>query len=121
MSDLEELRDPDAPELVHVARADAVRVCRVAELVRVNGDAKQKSGEETKTQCRFVATNKEPRNQITPLGVFLCFDLVVCARAYCETVCRVAELVRVNTQLRKQDPNHKDESVSRVFVSSFVG
>ena len=39
--DLEELRDLDAPELVHVARADAVRVCRLAELVRVNLDAKQ--------------------------------------------------------------------------------
>jgi uncharacterized protein (UPF0210 family) len=40
--DLEELRDNDAPELVNVAQAEAVRVCRVAELVRVNTDAKQK-------------------------------------------------------------------------------
>jgi hypothetical protein len=40
--DLEELPDLDAPELVNVAQADAVRVCRVAELVRVNPDAKQK-------------------------------------------------------------------------------
>jgi hypothetical protein len=39
--DLEELRDLDAPELVNLAHADAVRVCRVAELVRVNIDAKQ--------------------------------------------------------------------------------
>jgi hypothetical protein len=38
---LEELRDPDAPELVDVARVDAVRSCRVAELVRVKYDAKQ--------------------------------------------------------------------------------
>jgi hypothetical protein len=39
--DLEELHDPDAPDLVNVAQADAVRGCDVAELVRVNGDAKQ--------------------------------------------------------------------------------
>ena len=39
--DLAELRYHDAPELVDVAQADAVRVCRGAELVRVNGDAKQ--------------------------------------------------------------------------------
>lgn len=32
--DLEELRDQDAPELANVARVDAVRSCRVAELVR---------------------------------------------------------------------------------------
>jgi hypothetical protein len=29
--DLEELRDLDAPELAHVARVDAVRVCCVSE------------------------------------------------------------------------------------------
>jgi hypothetical protein len=29
--DLEELHDLDAPELVNIAQADAVRVCRVAE------------------------------------------------------------------------------------------
>jgi hypothetical protein len=40
--DLEELRDNDAPELVNVAQAEALRVCRVAEMVRVNTDAKQK-------------------------------------------------------------------------------
>ena len=39
--DLEELHDHDAPELVNLTRADAVRSCRVAELVRVNVDAKQ--------------------------------------------------------------------------------
>ena len=39
--DLEELPDLDAPELVNVAQADAVRGCRVAELVRVKYDAKQ--------------------------------------------------------------------------------
>jgi hypothetical protein len=38
---LEGLHDLGAPELVHVARADAVRVCGVAELVRVNTNAKQ--------------------------------------------------------------------------------
>jgi hypothetical protein len=43
--DLEELHDLDGPELVNVAQADAVRVCRVAELVRVNGDAKQNRDE----------------------------------------------------------------------------
>ena len=37
-----ELREFDAPELVHVAQADAVRGCRVVELVRVNADAKQR-------------------------------------------------------------------------------
>ena len=47
--DLEELPDPDAPELVHVAQADAVRVCRVAELVRVNTNAKQRRLLVTKT------------------------------------------------------------------------
>jgi hypothetical protein len=45
VNDLEELRDLDAPELVHVDQADAVRVCRVAELVHVNGDAKQNRDE----------------------------------------------------------------------------
>jgi hypothetical protein len=49
IADLEELPDLDAPELVNVARADAVRVCRVAEPVRVNGDAKQNRDEELKT------------------------------------------------------------------------
>jgi hypothetical protein len=49
--DLEELPDLDAPELVNVAQAGAVRVCRVAELVRVNGDAKQNRDEELKTRC----------------------------------------------------------------------
>jgi hypothetical protein len=39
--DLEELPSLSAPELVDVARVDAVRVCRVAELVRVDNDAKQ--------------------------------------------------------------------------------
>jgi hypothetical protein len=53
---LEELPDPDASELVNVAQADAVRVCRVAELVRVNVDAKQIRDEETKTHCLLVAT-----------------------------------------------------------------
>jgi hypothetical protein len=37
VNDLGELRDLDAPELVNVARVDAVRVCRVAELVRERG------------------------------------------------------------------------------------
>jgi hypothetical protein len=41
LDDLEELRDLGAPELVHVARADAVLGCRVAELVRVKYNAKQ--------------------------------------------------------------------------------
>ena len=39
--DLEEQPDLDAPELVNLAQADAVRGCGVAELVRVNADAKQ--------------------------------------------------------------------------------
>jgi hypothetical protein len=54
--DLEELHDPDAPELVNIARVVAVRVCGVAELVRVNHDAKQIRDEELKTQCLLVAT-----------------------------------------------------------------
>ena len=38
-----DLIDQDAPELLDVgARADAVRACRVAQLLRVNTDAKQK-------------------------------------------------------------------------------
>ena len=37
----EELRYHAAPELVNLAQAEAVQVCRVAELVRVNVDAKQ--------------------------------------------------------------------------------
>jgi hypothetical protein len=51
--DLEELPDLDAPELVNVAQADGVRVCRVAELVRVNHDAKQTRVFVTKTRCLF--------------------------------------------------------------------
>jgi hypothetical protein len=51
VNDLGELRDLDAPELVNVAQADAVRVCRVAELVRVNVDAKQTRPLATKTRC----------------------------------------------------------------------
>ena len=51
LDDLEELHDLDAPELVNLAQADAVRSCRVAELVRVNGDAKQKRTLATKTRC----------------------------------------------------------------------
>jgi hypothetical protein len=43
-----------APELVNVARVDAVRGCRVAELVRVNDDAKQNRDEELKTRCLFA-------------------------------------------------------------------
>ena len=55
--DLEELRDLDAPELVHAsARPGAAQVCRVAELVRVYHDAKQIRDEETKTHCLLVAT-----------------------------------------------------------------
>jgi hypothetical protein len=38
---LEELGALVAPKLATLARADAVRVCRVAELVRVNINAKQ--------------------------------------------------------------------------------
>jgi hypothetical protein len=64
--DLEELPDLDAPELVHVAHADAVRVCRVAELVRVNLDAKQIREEETKTHCLLVATNNRRNKQKSP-------------------------------------------------------
>ena len=66
--DMEELRDHDAPELVNVARADAVRVCRVAELVRVNDDAKQNRDEELKTHCLLVATNNRRNKQKSPQG-----------------------------------------------------
>jgi hypothetical protein len=58
IDDLEELRDLDAPELVNLARVDGVRGCRVAELVRVDLDAKQ---------------NKRRRNKDSlPLG---CYDI----------------------------------------------
>jgi hypothetical protein len=52
-----ELPDHDAPELVDAsARPGAAQVCRVAELVRVNVDAKQIRDEELKTHCLLVAT-----------------------------------------------------------------
>ena len=51
--DPDKLRDLDAPELVNLAQADAVWSCRVAELVRVNGDAKQARLLATKTRCLF--------------------------------------------------------------------
>jgi hypothetical protein len=51
---LEELPDLDAPELVNIAQADTVRGCRVAELVRVNGDAKQNRNKELKPHCLLV-------------------------------------------------------------------
>ncbi len=66
--DLEELSDLDAPELVNVAQADAVRSCRVAELVRVNGDTKQNGDEEPKTHCLLVAMNKRRKKQKSPQG-----------------------------------------------------
>jgi hypothetical protein len=78
-----------------------VRVCRVAELPHATPDAKQNRLTVTKTHCPLAPTNKEQRNQITPLGVFLCFDLVVCARAYWVMGCRVAELLRANTYAKK--------------------
>ena len=57
-----------APELVNFAKADAVRVCRVAELVRVNHDAKKIREEELKTHCRLVATNNRRKKQKSPQG-----------------------------------------------------
>ena len=68
IDDLEELHDLDAPELVNLAQADAVRVCRVAELVRVNVDANQNRDKELKTHCRLVATNKRRKKQKYPQG-----------------------------------------------------
>jgi hypothetical protein len=68
IDDLEELHDPDAPELVNIAQAEAVRVCRVAELVRVNTNAKQIRDEETKTHCLLVATTKARKKQKSPQG-----------------------------------------------------
>ena len=52
--DLEELRDLDAPELVNVAQADAVRGCRVAELVRVNHNAKQTRPKQQRLDASLV-------------------------------------------------------------------
>ena len=66
--DMEELRDLDAPELMNVARADAVQGCRVAELVRVNVDAKQIRDEELKTHCLLVARNNRRKKQKSPQG-----------------------------------------------------
>jgi hypothetical protein len=60
--DLSARNDPDAPEhfdglsvsLVNVAQANAVRGCRVAELLRVNLDAQKNSTSSTKTQSLLV-------------------------------------------------------------------
>ena len=112
-----ELRDHDAPELVNFARVDAVRVCRVAELVRVTHEAKQIRDEELKTHCLLVATNKEQIYKITPLGVFFCFDLVVVARAYWVMGCRVAELLHANPDA-KQNTRSRNDSKTLVPLAS---
>jgi hypothetical protein len=62
----------DAPELVHIARADALRVCRMAELPHATTDAKQIRDEELKTHCLLVASKqsaKKPNHP--PGGIFL--------------------------------------------------
>jgi hypothetical protein len=72
VNDLGELRDLDAPELVNVARVDAVRVCGVAELPHTTTNAKQIRDEETKTHCLLVASKQSAKKPNHPAGgIFL--------------------------------------------------